>query len=242
MEPSESNLFDWGSELLLHRTLDPAIEVFRQAATRYPASPRVAIGLGMALYSRGNYDDAVASLLRAADLNPSDPRCYLFLSKAYDNSPNHAEEVVESFRRFAELQPRNARAQFYYAMSLWKGHRTQDAALELSTIESLLKTAIALDPAFAEAHLQLGNLLADQKKYADAVPEYRLAIKHDPDLGDAHYRLGVAYVHTGDKEHAQEQLQIYQQIRAQHLAELDRQRAEIRQFVYSAKDAPSAKP
>ena len=25
MDPSESNLFDWGSELLLHRTLEPAI-------------------------------------------------------------------------------------------------------------------------------------------------------------------------------------------------------------------------
>ena len=39
----------------------------------------------MALYSRGNYDVAVKSLLKAADLNPSDPRCYLFLSKAYDS-------------------------------------------------------------------------------------------------------------------------------------------------------------
>ena len=36
MDPSESNLFDWGSELLIHRTLDPAIEVFRQASDRYP--------------------------------------------------------------------------------------------------------------------------------------------------------------------------------------------------------------
>jgi len=32
MEPSESNIFDWGCELLLHRTLEPAIEVFRQGA------------------------------------------------------------------------------------------------------------------------------------------------------------------------------------------------------------------
>src|SRR5277367_65518 len=37
-DPSESNLFDWGSELLLHRTLGPAIEVFQQAVARYPNS------------------------------------------------------------------------------------------------------------------------------------------------------------------------------------------------------------
>ena len=80
MDPSESNIFDWGSELLLHRTLEPAIEVFSHGAERYPDSPRMAIGLGMAYYSLGKYDDAVKSLLRAADLSPSDPRGYPFLS------------------------------------------------------------------------------------------------------------------------------------------------------------------
>ena len=46
-DPSESNLFDWGSELLIHRTLGPAIEVFQDAVQRYPSSPRLAIGLGI---------------------------------------------------------------------------------------------------------------------------------------------------------------------------------------------------
>ena len=69
MEPSEDNLFDWGSELLLHETLGPAIEIFQQAASHYPHSPRLLIGLGMALYARGNYDEAVKSLVQAADLD-----------------------------------------------------------------------------------------------------------------------------------------------------------------------------
>ncbi len=43
------------------------------------------------------------------------------------------------------------------------------------------------------------------------------------------------------KELAQQELQVYQQLRAEHLAEVDKQRADIRQFVYSAKDGPSAK-
>jgi tetratricopeptide (TPR) repeat protein len=242
MDPSESNLFDWGSELLLHRTLEPAIEVFQQASARYPDSPRLLIGLGMALYSRGNYDDAVKALLRAADLSPADPTCYLFLSRAYDSSPSQADEVIQRFRRFAELQPQNARALYYYAMGLWKGKRAQDPSLDLQQIESLLKKSIALDPALADAHLQLGNLYSDQTKYADSIPEYARALELNPDLADAHYRLGQAYVRTGAKDRAQEQFQVYQRLREQHLADLDKQRAEIRQFVYSAKGAPSAKP
>ena len=241
-DPNESNLFDWASELLLHRTLEPAIEVFRQAAERYPNSPRMAIGLGIALYSRGNYDDALKSLLRAADLSPSDPRCYFFLSKAYDSSPNHADEVIQRFGRFSELQPSYARAFYYYAMSLWKGRRAQDSSLDLHQVESLLKKAVTLDPKLAEAHLQLGNLYSDQSQYADSIPEYVKALDNNSDLADAHYRLGQAYVHTGQEERAQEQFQVYQQLRAQHLADLDKQIADIRQFVYSEKDETRAKP
>jgi len=242
LDPSESNLFDWGSELLLHRTLDPAIQVFQTAAERYPNSPRVAIGLGIAYYSRGNYDDAVKSLLKAADLAPADPRVYPFLSRAYDSSPSQADEVIARFRRFAEQQPNNGRAQYYYAMSLWKGKRAQEPNLDLTQIGALLKKSIALDPSLAEAHLQLGNLYSEQQKYADSIPEYQRALELNSDLADAHYRLGQAYVRTEEKDLAQEQFQVYQNLREQHLADLDKQRAEVRQFVYAAKDASTAKP
>lgn len=240
-EPSEANMFDWASELLLHQTLEPAIAVFKQAVERHPNSPRLAIGLGIALYSRGLYDEAVKSLLRAADLGPSDPRCYYFLSRAYDSSPGQADDVIQRFRRFAELQPNNARASYYYAMSLWKGKRTQDPGLDLHQIETLLKKAVSLDPQLAEAHLQLGNLYSDQAHYSEAVPEYLKALESNADLPDAHYRLGQAYVHTGDREKAQGQLQIYQEQREKHLANLEKQRADVRQFVYSEKGETSEK-
>ena len=242
MDPSEDNLFTWGSEMLLHRTYEPAIAVYQEGVRRFPDSPRLSIGLGLALYSRGKYDEAVAALLKAADLNPSDPRCYLFLSKAYDSSPNQAEKVIQTFRRFAELQPGNALAQYYYAMSLWKGKRTEDAGLDLQTVESLLHKSIALDEALPEAHVQLGNLYADQHGYEKSIPEYVRALELDPNLSDAHYRLGTDYVHVGQKDRAQKEFEIYQKLRAEHLAEIDKERAEVQQFVYAAKAAASNKP
>jgi len=45
----------------------------------------------------------------------------------------------------------------------------------------------------------------------------------------------------GEKDRAQEQFQVYQKVRAQHMADLDKQRAEVRQFVYSAKNSPTGK-
>jgi tetratricopeptide (TPR) repeat protein len=242
LEPSEDNLFDWGSELLLHRTYEPAIDVFRQATRLYPASPRLQIGLGMALYSRGLYEEAVKALLTAADLNPSDPRCYLFLSKAYDSSPNQAEDVIQRFRRYSELEPSDALAQYYYAMSLWKGKRAEGSGLDLQAVESLLKKSIALDEKLPEAHVQLGNLYADEHEYAKSIPEYVRALELNPNLPDAHYRLGTDYVHVGQKDRAQSEFDVYQKLRAQHLAEVDKERAEVQQFVYSAKAVASTKP
>lgn len=240
-DPSESNLFDWASELLLHRTLEPAIEVFRNASESYPSSTRLAIGLGIAYYSRGIYDEAVKSLLRAADLNPSDARCYFFLSKAYDSSPSQAHDVIQRFRRFSELQPNDARAQYYYALSLWKGKRAQDPAVEFTQIEALLRKAIALDPKLSEAHFQLGNLLSDQSHYGQAIPEYLAALDSSSSIPDTHYRLGQAYVRTGQKDKAQAQFGLYEEQRTRHLADLDKQRGEIRQFVYSEENRTSAK-
>jgi tetratricopeptide (TPR) repeat protein len=242
IDPSGDNLFAWGGELLLHRTYEPAVDVFKFATQRFPDSPRLQIGLGMALYARGLYEESVDALLKAVDLGPDDPRCYQFLARAYDSSPKQADEVIQRFRRYAELQPGNARAQYYYAMSLWKGKRLEQTDPDLKTVEALLKKSIAMDGTFPDAYVQLGNLYADQHEYQQSIPEYERALELDPNLPDAHYRLGTDYVHAGQKDKAQQEFAVYQKLRAEHLAEDDKERAEVQQFVYSARGTPASRP
>jgi tetratricopeptide (TPR) repeat protein len=114
--------------------------------------------------------------------------------------------------------------------------------VDFQAIESLLKKSIALDDKLAEAHTQLGNLYADQHQYEKSIPEYERALALNPNLPDAHYRLGTDYVHVGQKDRAQQEFDVYQKLRAQHLAEVDKERAEVQQFVYSSKTVPSNKP
>ncbi len=241
LDPSEDNLFDWGSEMLLHRTYEPAITIFQDATARYPKSPRLFIGLGLALYSRGKYDDAVQALLTAAGLDAADPRCYVFLSKAYDASPKQADGVIQAFRRFAQLRPNDAHAQYYLAISLWKGNRAEATMRDLTEVESLLQKSIALDGTIPETHVQLGDLYSGQHEYEKAIPEYVRAIALNPDLSDAHYRLGTDYVHVGKKDQAQQEFAIYQKLRAAHLAEVDKERAEVQQFVYAEQNNTTSK-
>ena len=235
MEPSEKNIFDWGGELLQHQTLEPAVAVFRSGAEQYPQSVRMQIGLGIALYSQRQYDDAVKALARATDLAPLDPFPYVFLGRVYNVSTAQADEVLKRLQRFVELQPANAQAHYYYALALWKGKRDQEQYASLDEVELLLKKATALDPGFADAHLQLGILYAERHNYAEAIDQYRNAIRSRPNLADAHYRLGQALVRAGDKAQAQEEFEVYDRLHKQEVVESEKERAEIRQFIYNAK-------
>ena len=109
-------------------------------------------------------------------------------------------------------------------------------------MESLLKKSIALDEGLSEAHVQLGNFYADQHQYEKSLPEFVRALELNPNVADAHYRLGQDYVHVGQKDQAQKEFDVYQKLRAEHLAEIDKERAEVQQFVYSEKSGPTTKP
>lgn len=241
MSPTEDNIFAWGSELLLHHTLEPAITVFQRGVQLYPRSARMQIGYGIALYSRADYEDAINAFCHAVDLNPDDRRPYMFLGKIYDVSPLQAQTVTKRFARYARLQPNNPQALYYYGLSLWKAFRTQATPVDFYKVEGLLEKAVNLDPSFAEAHLELGIFYFQQHRVADAIAQYRQAIKAQPDLADAHYRLGEALVRSGQRAAAQQQFQIFSRLHAQQVKERENQRSEIMQFVYTAVP-PADKP
>lgn len=208
---NENQFFSHGSELLLHREFQPAAATFERAVARYPDSAKLETGLGVAWFALGQYDRAVKALVRATELMPSDPRPYLLLGKAYGVSSSESEEVTKRLEHLVGIQPRNAQAHYYYALSLWKGQRASPADLPL--VEEHLKSALALDPQMPEAHLELGALYAQQSRYPLAIHEYRAAIRLRPGLPRAHYRLAQAYLRTGDKAAAQAELDAYQKLR-----------------------------
>ena len=58
------------------------------------------------------------------------------------------------------------------------------------------------DPAFAEAHFNLGNLLKETGRVDEAIAAWRLAIKHRPDFATAYGNLGNALRGRGQREEA----------------------------------------
>ena len=156
--------------------------------------------------------------------------------------------MVARLHRFVSLQPDNAQANYYYAAVLWKlrkGPQDAPAAPEAAQVESLLTHAIRLDPKFAAAYLQLGILHSEQKNYTQAVADYQHAIQADAStqMAEPHYRLAQAYRLMGDAARAETEIQIYDRIAKESAEQAERERHEMRQFVYTLRDqSPPQRP
>jgi len=231
LDPTEQNYFKWGSELLLHRAVEPAIEVFTKGAAAHPQSARMMSALGAALFAAGHDEDAALRLCAASDLNPADPSPYLFLGRIDAVAPAPLPCIEPKLHRFLELQPGDARASYYYGMALWNRQHASDDPRDLEPVETLLARAVSLDPKYDEACLQLGILYFTERNYDKAINLYTRVIEINPQLSEAHYRLGVAYERIGEPAKAKEQFRRHAELERQQAAVVEQQRREVKQFI-----------
>lgn len=237
LDASEQNVFDWGAELLAHRAFEPATDVFTKGNLLFPRSGRMLVALGVAWYARGSYDKAAQSLIRASDLDPADAAPYLFLGKMQNAEITPLAGSIEQFARFVQLQPDNALANYYYAVSLLKQSPGAIEPAVSTQIESLLLKALRLSPSLGDAHLELGILYSQRGDIPRSISEYREAVavgsNSDDTIAEAHYRLGQAYVRAGEKDKARAEFELHHQLANKIQEDTARERKDIQQFVIS---------
>jgi tetratricopeptide (TPR) repeat protein len=216
--PSEPNLFNWGTELLSHKAPQAAAEVFSKGN-----SVRMILGQAAAWYAAGKYATAAHCFFEAIDMNPEDPKPYSFLVQARSEEIIQAPGYSERFERFLKLTPNSALANYYYGQSLLRQHKEALAPL---------KKAVELDPSLAGAQLALGIAYAEHGNYSEAIAAYQAALRQDPDLEEAHYRLSEAYRLTGDRADSARELATYQKLSAT----FEQQQRETQKFVVQLKN------
>ena len=231
LDPSEQNYFAWGSELLVHRAVWQATEVFRGGVKAYPKSARLLTALGTSLFAGAVYDDAARSLCDASDLDPANPEPYIFMGKVEMAAPTPLPCVEAKLARFAQEKPDNSLANYLYAMAIWKRQELSVNKPATPQVEDLLSKAVSLDPKCFDGYLQLGILAASQHDYEKAIRLYTKAIEVEPQLGEAHYRLGVAYDRLGQREKAEQEFQLHDEIEKRQAAAIERERRDVKQFV-----------
>ncbi len=232
LDPSEQNYFEWGSELLLHRAVWQAQEVFHKGAGAYPKSARMLTGLGAALFASALYDEAAVRLCSASDLNPADTEPYIFMGRIQMAAPNPLACVEQKLARFVQDQPSNSLANYFYAMAILKRQQQSADKQAVQEAENLLTKAVAIDAKCGDAYLQLGILSASERNFEKAVDFYTKAIDAEPQLSEAHYRLGVAYDRIGEPAKAKQEFQLHDEIKKRQAEAIERQRREVKQFLF----------
>lgn len=226
LDPNEANYFAWGTELLLHRAIWQAVDVFANGAKKYPASMRMKTAWGAALFAGALYNEAAEKICEASDMDSAAREPYLFAGQIVVTSSSVNKCVGPMLERFVRQHPEDAKANYFYAMLLLK----QGGTPALDRSRQLLMRTVALDPKFSDGYLQLGIMLAGQKDYGGAIAYYRKALEADSQNSEAHYRLGVAYDRTGEPTQARAEYQMHEQIDAVNAARTETERRAVKQF------------
>ncbi|MBV8571434.1 MAG: tetratricopeptide repeat protein [Acidobacteriaceae bacterium] len=239
LDPSETNLFDWGTELLIHKAPEPAVQVFNSGIQRFPLSSRMLLGAAVAAYARGDFSQAARRFFQAADLNPADPVPYMFLGKLQAPQITQSDGLLERLARFAAFQPQNAWANYYYAVALWNRRKSPDDTGTRERVESLLQKAVRLDPRLAPAFFESGVVYLDKHDTQEAIRVFKKALEIDPGMEQAHYDLAQAYRQSGNLQEAQKEIEMFRKLSEASAEQLAKQRSELQQFVFALKSPAS---
>ena len=193
-----TNLGRWRA---MHGELNDAIGDYRQALEIYELNPVTHYCLGHALMSQRQYAEAAAELARAAELNALDP----------DARNLHGEALLLQ-GRFREAQACFADAQRLAPQSVIAAAGIGKALAQLGDFagaEAQLRQAIDFDnaapqPAGADAHLALGLLLANRRRFDEAAAELAIVVQRRPANAIARFQLADVTLQRGRAAEAAE--------------------------------------
>ncbi|MGI8734851.1 MAG: TonB family protein [Pyrinomonadaceae bacterium] len=172
---------------------------------------------GVAFLAANRYEEAVAALNEAVRVDPNDAKAYLKLAMSY--SGMHKEkEAVAAFKLAAQIKPSAVDAPAYY---MWGGSylaldKTSDAISAFKQALYIIRAeAIGLEPktiqsfpSLEQVHNGLAIAYLNARRFGDSIKELKQVITLNPANAEAHYALGVAYVASGDRRAAENQIKI----------------------------------
>jgi tetratricopeptide (TPR) repeat protein len=122
------------------------------------------------------------------------------MSEAFEMAVQHHRggrqpQAEQLYLRILQVDPWNARTLHFLGLL---AHQTGRGNLAIEYI----RQAVRIRPDYAEAHSNLGMVLAVQEKLAEAVVSYEEALRLKPDLAETHNNLANLLRHQGKLEQA----------------------------------------
>ena len=170
----------------------------------YSAMPHLEQGAKAAVvYAVHAYHIAEKAGLKSGDL-------ILSLNGVETESAAEYEEALEQALETDRLEYRIQRASgvetIRFSLDYGASFNSIGAALmregKLDEAEAAFQRALTLEPNFAEAHYNLGNLNLERGDVETAVSMFQKAVEADPNMREARYQLGEAYAQLEQYERA----------------------------------------
>ena len=163
--------------------------------------------LGSSYYELGNPQKASNEFQDALRLDPKNEQVYFNLGMLYlkFHTPELASLVFEHGLKELPDSP-----------LLWMGMGlTEHLADQTGKAAAALKKAVALDPAFTDAYIVLGDVLESDNKLEEALPVFETAIQKQPGLYIGYFYYGkiIEKMNDGRQEQAIEALRKAVQLR-----------------------------
>jgi tetratricopeptide (TPR) repeat protein len=190
--------------------------------------PQAQIDAVIALYSRGQVQEALSASQMLIKDYPNEPLFYNINGVCY-KAIGQLEEAVKSYEQALAIKPDYAEAHNNLGNTLKelgqleKAVECYEQALaikpdyaeaynnlgvslqELGQLEAAIKRyeqALDIKLDYAEGHSNLGNTLKEIGQLEEAVKSYEQALAIKPDLVDVHYNLGITLQEIGQLEEA----------------------------------------
>jgi tetratricopeptide (TPR) repeat protein len=208
-EPKNENFwFSYGLFLLKRERGAEAASVFSTGLAGVPGSGRLRLGLAVAWYSSGMYEQAAECLLKLTTEQGGAGMAYYLLGEMYEAVPEAQDRIAAALATYLNSQPPDALAYREYGKILFLRAMSSKAPDYRAAKESLRK-ALTLNPKLAEVYLQLAIVAQSEGNVAESVPLLEKALALKPELGNAHYRLALAYRKLGWNGKAETEMDIY---------------------------------
>ncbi len=190
-----ADLVHEGSRFYSEGDLDRTIANCRAATALSDRLPVAHMGLGLALYDKGEMRAAARELTLARQYMPGVAIIHTRLAKALLQAGKTGEAAKACVVGLA-THPAHAPLYVVYGEAMEESSKPEIAL-------TLYRRAIALDGSLYQTHNKLGELLADTGDRGGAIAAFRQAIAVRPDLPTAYINLGSTLPARGDFEEAE---------------------------------------
>jgi tetratricopeptide (TPR) repeat protein len=198
--------FAYGLALVKSDHAAEAERIFASLLARHGESAELSVLLGQAHAQQGDFDAAIAALEHALALNAGVAEANATLGVIYQRQ-GRLPEAEAALRAEVKGQPADLQSQQNLAVVLDSEQRSEEAV-------PLLRGILQVKPESATARYLLGKILLAQGASAEAAEHLEAAARLAPEDANIHYQLGQAYQRLGRAELAQQQFEVFRELKA----------------------------